>query len=194
MANDLTELIFVMDRSGSMSGLEDSTIKGYNDFLSEQATLPGELKVTTVLFDSHYKMLFDGVPAAEAKLNSTLYRTQGCTALYDAVGRTIVDVSVRLATLPAAQKPEQVIMVITTDGYENSSTDFSKREVKALIKKQEAAGWKFLFFGANIDAAAEADKIGILRENALQFEASKAGVAVCYERACGSVRKMRTRG
>ncbi|MBQ6585864.1 MAG: VWA domain-containing protein [Coriobacteriales bacterium] len=193
MANDLTELIFVLDRSGSMSGLEDSTIKGYNDFLAEQATLPGELKVTTVLFDSHYKMLFDGVPAAEAKLNSQLYRTQGCTALYDAVGRTIVDVSVRLATLPEQQKPQQVIMVITTDGYENSSTDFSKREVKALIKKQEEAGWKFLFFGANIDAADAAETIGIKRDDAVQFEASEAGVKACYARACGSVKAMRSR-
>ena len=117
----------------------------------------------------------------EAKLNRQTIR------------RTIGDVSVRLATLPEQQKPQQVIMVITTDGYENSSTDFSKREVKALIKKQEEAGWKFLFFGANIDAADAAETIGIKRDDAVQFEASEDGVKACYARACGSVKKMRTR-
>jgi len=183
MSKELTEIIFILDRSGSMAGLEADTIGGYNGFLEKQEALPGRTQVTTVLFDDQYEVLYDGVDASSAKLIEEQYYVRGMTALYDAVGKTILTVGARLARQKQQERPGKVIMVITTDGAENSSREFSGRRIRELIAHQrEKYNWDFLFFGANIDTAAVADSIGIERDNAMAYEASSVGVAemMCY--------------
>lgn len=172
-----TEIIFLLDRSGSMGPLTDSTIRGYNDFIREQSIPGAETKVTTILFDDQYEVLYNGVPVQKAYLNHSQYYTRGSTALYDAVARAITDVSIRLMRTPAHSQPEKVIMVITTDGRENASKEFSELDVQTLItNKRKMDGWNFLFFGANIDVKEAAAEIGIEFNDAFPFEATPSGV------------------
>lgn len=173
----LTEIIFILDRSGSMQGLEADTVGGYREILKKQRAYEGETRITTVLFDHEYDLIFDGVPLEDAELTEEQYFARGGTALLDAVGKTILDVRRRIEKTPKQKQPDQVLVVITTDGYENSSKEFGYRQVRALIEEQKRkARWEFLFLGANIDAAGEAEKIGIDRSYAHAFEATRGGV------------------
>ncbi|MTI96304.1 MAG: VWA domain-containing protein [Firmicutes bacterium] len=177
MHKSLTEVIFILDRSGSMGGLESDTIGGYNGFLEKQKKLTGDTHITTVLFDDQYEILYNGVDVSRARLTPEQYFVRGMTALYDAVGKTILDVGTRLARIPEAERPGKVIMIITTDGAENSSREFSGKRVKEMIAHQrDKYGWEFLFFGANIDTATVAANIGIDTDNAIAFKASSAGI------------------
>lgn len=188
MNNNVTEVIFLLDRSGSMSGLEKNTIKGFNAFIESQCQVKGETTVTTVLFDDQYEILANGVPAKQAKLTDNDYYVRGTTALLDAVGKTILDVGYRLSKAREDEKPGKVIVVITTDGMENASNEFTYKKVKDLIKhQQEKYQWEFIFLGANIDAAKEAGCIGINTENAYNFEASTSGVEIMYNKVCEAV-------
>lgn len=192
MDTNLTEIIFLLDRSGSMAGLEDDTIGGFNAFIDKQKRLKGKTIVTTVLFDHEYEILWNGVDANEIKLTDKEYYVRGSTALLDAVGKTIVDVNRRLAKANDDERPDQIIFIITTDGMENSSHEFTYKKIKQLIKhQQEKYDWKFIFLGANIDTGKEADNIGIHKNNAYNFEASESGVQYMYDIVHGSVSEMR---
>ncbi len=188
MRNNLTEIIFLLDRSGSMAGLESDTIGGFNAFVERQAKLEGETLVTTVLFDDEYEVLWNGIPAPSARLTVNEYYVRGCTALLDAIGKTILDVGMRISHTPEPYRPGKVIFVITTDGYENASREFTYQKIKELIRHQkEKYQWEFIFLGANIDAVKEADNLGIAKEDAYQFEASSEGVEEMYDLACSVV-------
>ena len=181
MNEQLTELIFVLDRSGSMAGLEKETIGGFNSLVKKQCELPGKTDVTAVLFDDEYDVLWEGIEAEKAVLTEKEYYVRGMTALLDAVGKTILSVSQRLANTAEDERPKKVLFVITTDGYENASREFTYNKVKEMIKhQQEQNQWEFLFIGANIDAAKEAGHIGVSEKDAIQFEASTAGVQKMY--------------
>ena len=192
MNKNLTEIIFLLDRSGSMSGLESDTIGGFNTFIERQIQLEGETMVTAVLFDDTYEILWDGLPANQVRLTNKNYYVRGCTALLDAVGKTILDVGYRFSRIKEKQRPGKVIFVITTDGLENASIEFTYEKVKKLIThRQEKYQWEFIFLGANIDAIKEADSIGIDINNAYNFEASKKGVEVMYGNLCEAVSEKR---
>ncbi|MBS4025644.1 MAG: VWA domain-containing protein [Clostridia bacterium] len=192
MKADLTEIIFLLDRSGSMSGLEDDTIGGFNGFMEKQSTFPGEAIVTTVLFDDQYEILWNGIDIRKATLTDKEYYVRGYTALLDAVGKTILDVGCRLANTKDEERPRKIIFVITTDGMENASQEFTQGKVKELIMhQQEKYKWEFIFLGANIDAAKEADNIGISQSDAYSFKASKAGLQNMYNMVCDEVANKR---
>ncbi|MBU8918063.1 vWA domain-containing protein [Neobacillus sp. 114] len=196
MNTNLTEIIFLLDRSGSMAGLESDTIGGFNGFIEKQRKLKGDTLVTAVLFDDQYEILWNGIEAKKAKLTDQDYYVRGMTALLDAVGKTILDVGYRLSKKDENKRPGKVIFVITTDGMENASSEFTYEKVKELLRhQQEKYNWEFIFLGANIDAAKEADSLGIDVENAFNFEASEKGVEVMYNMVCEQVmeRRLRTR-
>lgn len=181
MNKNLTEIIFLIDRSGSMAGLESDTIGGFNSLIEKQCRLEGETLLTTVLFDDQYEVLWNGIDANHARLTDKEYYVRGTTALLDAVGKTILDVGYRLAKTSKEQRPGKVIFVITTDGMENASREFTYAKVKEMIQHQkDKYSWEFIFIGANIDAAREADSIGISEYDAYNFEASSAGVEGMY--------------
>ncbi|MDF2947489.1 MAG: hypothetical protein K0S51_2168 [Bacillales bacterium] len=181
MNKNLTEIVFLLDRSGSMSGLESDTIGGFNGFVEKQSKLEGETKVTAILFDDEYEVLWNGIEASKVRLTEEEYFVRGCTALLDAVGKSIIDVGNRLAKTNEDEKPGKVIFVITTDGEENASKEFTFEKVKQLIShQQEKYGWEFIFLGANIDAEKEAECLGINEKNAYNFSATEEGVEVMY--------------
>jgi uncharacterized protein YegL len=180
MDNSVTEIIFVLDKSGSMESLTDDTIGGFNSFVKKQVEL-GKTKLTTVLFDTDYKILHDGIDAVDVRLTRKDYEAGGCTALLDAVGKTIHDVKKRLKETSEETKPGKVIFIITTDGYENSSREYTYADVKKKIEKQtEKLGWEFIFMGANIDVAKESESLGIRADRAFSFAASTVGVSNMY--------------
>jgi hypothetical protein len=165
-----------------MAGLEADTIGGFNALVERQCQLEGETILTAVLFDDEYEIIWNGVKANNVRLTSKEYYVRGCTALLDAVGKTILDVGNRLLKTSEQQRPRKVIFVITTDGMENASREFSYAKVKELIThQQETYNWEFIFIGANIDAAKEASCIGISTDNALEFESSSMGVEKIYD-------------
>ncbi|KAA0546385.1 VWA domain-containing protein [Bacillus sp. BGMRC 2118] len=188
-----TELIFLLDRSGSMGGLEDDTIGGFNGFIKRQCQM-GPTKLTAVLFDDEYEILWNGVDAHDVKLTSDQYYVRGCTALLDAVGKTILDVGLRLSKTHEDERSEKVIFVITTDGMENASREFTYTKVKELIRhQQEKYKWDFIFMGANIDVAKEADLIGIHADHAYHFESNSKGVEAMYNVVTEAVMEKRIR-
>ncbi|NMB27347.1 MAG: VWA domain-containing protein [Tissierellia bacterium] len=192
MNMDLTEIIFLLDRSGSMAGLESDTIGGFNAFIDKQKQLEGKAIVTTVLFDDKYEILWNGVDINKVKLTDKEYYVRGSTALLDAVGKTIIDVNYRLSKTSEDERPGKIIFIITTDGMENSSREFTYENIKQLIQhQQEKHDWEFIFLGANIDTAKEANNIGIDMNNAYSFEASESGVESMYDIVHDSVLEIR---
>lgn len=191
MDKNLCEIIFLLDRSGSMNGLESDTIGGFNSFVSGQSKL-GRTKLTTVLFDDEYEILHNGVDAAGIQISEREYYTRGATALLDAVGKTIIDVGLRLSATPECQRPGKVVFVITTDGLENSSVEFSYAKVNEMIKHQrERYNWEFVFMGANIDVERECAKMGIDQKQAVRYSATPAGTKTMYEKVSEIVCEMR---
>ncbi|WP_077324501.1 hypothetical protein [Virgibacillus siamensis] len=171
-----------------MAGLERDTIGGFNAFLDMQNRMEGETYLTTVLFDDMYEMLWNGVDAKQVKLTENEYYVRGCTALLDAMGKTILAVGRRISDAAAEKKPDHVIFVITTDGMENASKEFTHAKVKELIRyQQEKYGWDFIFMGANMDSVKEADSIGIQTDHAFNYDTTKEGVGVMYETVSGLV-------
>ena len=163
MRKGLTELVFILDRSGSMRGLEHDTIGGFNGMLDRQREQEGKANVTTVLFDDRYEKIHDRVSLDRVKeLTKKEYYVRGCTALLDAMGRTIHEMVLIQKHLPAEEKAEKVIFVITTDGLENASHQYSREQVRRMVEHEKKRyGWEFLFLGANMDAVAEAGSFGI---------------------------------
>lgn len=192
MNSNVTEIIFLLDRSGSMAGLERDTIGGFNSFIKKQCQFEGETILTAVLFDHQYEVLWNGIDANNVKLSDQEYYVRGSTALLDAVGKTILDVKYRLLKTREERRSDQVIFVITTDGMENASSEFTLDKVRELIKHHEKKyNWEFILLGANIDATKEADSLGISMENAYKFEASETGVQCMYEMVCEVVSEKR---
>lgn len=182
MQANLTEIVFILDQSGSMSSLRGDTIGGYNTYIEDQKKEPGEAYLTTVLFDDDYVLLHDHVNIHNVPpLTENDYRPSGCTALMDAIGRTINSVGQRLADTPEDERPSHVIFVITTDGYENASKEFNRAQVKQMIEHQQSKySWQFLFLGAGIDAYAEAESIGIGGFHAMSVTANQIGTTNLY--------------
>lgn len=177
-----------------MAGLEEDTIGGFNAFIEKQSRLEGSATVTAVLFDDKYEILWNGIDAANAKLTDKEYFVRGRTALLDAVGKTILDVGCRLSKADEKDRPGKVIFVITTDGMENASREFTYQKIRELIKhQQEKYSWEFIFLGANIDAVKEAGSIGINQDDVYSFKASKAGVECMYNMVCEEVSERRSR-
>ncbi|HAQ57305.1 MAG TPA: hypothetical protein DCR44_07940 [Acholeplasmatales bacterium] len=184
MKNNQIELVFVLDRSGSMSGLEEDTIGGYNAFLDNIAK-ESDVKVTTILFDHLVETLYNGIAGRHARLSARQYFVRGSTALLDAVGKTIQSVDKRQLTTEPDARPAKTIFVITTDGMENASTEFSYDLIQKMISRQRTReGWEFVFMGANIDVRAESQKMGIDPNFAHSFESTKKGTRMAYSDAC----------
>lgn len=189
MKQGLTETIFILDRSGSMGHLTDDTIGGYNAMLEQQKSDPGETKITTVLFNDNYYMLHNCVDVNEVEpMTRVDYVAYGMTALLDAVGMTIDLVGKRLASTPEEERPEKVIFVITTDGEENASREYTKSKVKEMIElQQNVYSWTFMFLGANIDAIGEARSLGINTDFARSYTASDIGTTSLYSAVADTI-------
>lgn len=183
MKKDLTELVFILDRSGSMSGLESDTIGGYNAMLAKQQKEPGEAIITTVLFDDHYELLHDRINLRGiAPITDKEYYVRGNTALLDAVGKTINKIGNVQKHTAEEERAEYVIFVITTDGLENASCEFNYAKVRQMIEHQQSThGWEFIFLGANIDAIATAERFGISKDRATNYHADSEGTSLNYE-------------
>ena len=177
-----TEIIFVIDKSGSMAHLAGDTIGGFNGFIESQKTLEGKSTLTTVLFDNSYRILHDNVDINEVKpMTSFDYMAGGGTAMLDAIGDVINKVQDRHDEL-GSEKPDNVLFVITTDGEENSSRSFNKKQIEKMIKHQtNGHGWKFMFLGANMDAVKEAADIGISRDWSTNYAYTSSGVRAAYD-------------
>ena len=182
MKKGLTELVFILDKSGSMSGLEKDTIGGYNAMLKEQKAVAGECHITTVLFDNGYELLHDRIDIrAVSPITEKEYQVGGSTALLDAIGRTINKIGNAQKNTADEYRAEKVMFVIITDGEENSSCEYSSDKVKSQIERQkEKYSWEFIFLGANIDAVETASKFGISANRAQNFHADEDGVELNY--------------
>ena len=189
MKDNLVEMVFILDRSGSMAGFEADTIGGFNSLIEKQKEEPGEAYVTTVLFDDKYELLHDHVNIKDVPaLTIKEYRPRGMTALLDAVGRTINSIGERLANTPEDERPSQVMIMITTDGYENASKEFKLDQVRQMIQhQQEKYSWLFMFLGADMNAVNEAKKIGIDTAYAKTYTKSTVGVSSVYESVSASM-------
>lgn len=183
MKNNLTELVFILDKSGSMSGLEADTIGGYNSMLAKQQAVEGEAVVTTVLFDNNYELLHDRIDIkAVSPITEREYQVGGSTALLDAIGRTIHKIGNAQKNTADDYRAEKVMFVIITDGEENASREYTADKVKAQIERQKSRyGWEFIFLGANIDAVQTAARFGIDRSRAQNYHADSEGSQVVYE-------------
>lgn len=183
MRKGLTEIVFILDRSGSMSGLEADTIGGYNALIKKQKKEEGEAIISTVLFDDACEVLHDRKNLDNIEpLTDKDYYVRGCTALLDALGGAIHHIGNVHKYAREEDRPEKTLFIITTDGQENSSRRYSYSKVKHMVERQrEKYGWEFLFLGANLDAAAEAEKFGIRRDRAVDYHADKVGTAVNYK-------------
>jgi uncharacterized protein YegL len=183
MRDDLTELVAILDRSGSMANLANDTIGGFNRFIEDQTKAPGEAFLTTVLFDDHYELLHDGVNIQNVKpITEKEYFARGMTALLDAVGRTINHLGEKLSKMDEADRPGKVMVLIITDGLENSSHEFTQSQIKEMVERQKNTyKWEFLFFGANIDSFATAGGLGIDLSRAVNFSASDVGIGTTLD-------------
>lgn len=181
--NNITELVFILDRSGSMAGLESDTIGGFNAMIEKQKKLDGKVLVSTVLFDNETEVLHDRIDINDVEsMNDREYYVRGCTALLDAVGGAIHHIGNIHKYARPEEVPEHTMFVITTDGQENASHRYNSETVKNMIKRQEERyGWEFLFVDANIDADETAKSIGIRRERAANYNYSKKGTCNLYD-------------
>jgi len=183
MKDNLTELVFILDRSGSMSGLESDTIGGFNSMLEKQKKVDGECRITTVLFDHTYRLLHDRIDIkAVSPITEKEYYVGGSTALIDAIGRTINKIVEVQKNTAEEFRAAKVMFVIITDGYENASREFTADKVRAMIKDEtDKYGWKFIFLAANIDAVETAERYGIRRDHAVSYESDSEGTRLNYD-------------
>lgn len=193
MNTNLSDIIFILDRSGSMEGLESDTIGGYNSFLKKQREAPGDARITTVLFDDQYELLHDGINIQLVNpITGHDYFTRGSTAMLDAIGKTIRAVGQRLSLTKAEERPGKVIFVITTDGMENSSREYSYEMIRSMIRHQrDKYSWEFIFLGANIDSESVAEEIGIPQKFAANYRADGHGTNTMFCTMADSVESIR---
>ena len=195
MKKGMTEMVFVIDRSGSMTGLESDTIGGFNSTIRQQKEEEGDAIVTTVLFDNRYEVLHDRFDINQIKdMTEKEYYTRGTTALLDALGRSIRKTVNVQRHLPEKERAENVVFVVITDGYENASREFSYRDIRRMIEtEQNEYGWEFLFLGANIDVAAESDRLGIRRDRAVRYMHDDIGTGLVYDTVNDAVKNLRSK-
>lgn len=193
MKNNITELVFILDRSGSMGGLESDTIGGFNAMIEKQKKEKGECYVSTVLFDNVSEVLHDRVKLTDIRpMTDKEYTVRGCTALVDALGSAIRHIGNIHKYARKEDVPEHTMFVITTDGMENASHNYSSSEVKRMIERQkEKYGWEFIFIGANIDAVETAKHYGIDESRAVNYNADSKGTGLLYESVASAVSKVR---
>jgi len=193
MRKGLTELVFILDKSGSMSGLETDTIGGYNSMLEKQKAIPGKCLITTVLFDGNYELLHDRIDIrAVSPISAKEYRVGGSTALLDAIGRTIHKIGNAQKHTAEDYRAEKVMFVIITDGLENSSREYSSERVKEQIERQKTKyGWEFVFLGANIDAIQTAAHFGIGADRAVDYLADSEGTNLNFAVMSAAVAEFR---
>ncbi len=182
MKKNLTELVFILDRSGSMSGLEQDTIGGFNAMIEKQKKEPGEAYVSTILFDNVSEVLHDRVKLPEVpKMTDRDYTVRGCTALIDAIGGAIHHIANIHKYARPEDVPEKILFVITTDGMENASRRYTSEQVKRMIEKEKTKyGWEFLFIGANIDAVETGARFGIGRDRVANYVSDSQGTDILY--------------
>ena len=193
MKNNITELVFILDRSGSMAGLESDTIGGFNAMIEKQKKEEGECYVSTVLFDNESEVLHDRLKLKDIKpMTDRDYTVRGCTALIDAIGGAIHHIGNIHKYARPEDVPQHTMFIITTDGMENASRRYSSDDVKKMIERQKSKyGWEFLFIGANIDAVETAAKYGIDRDRAVNFHADKKGTHILYDAVSMAVSSVR---
>lgn len=197
MKENLTELVFVLDKSGSMSSMSAESIGGFNAFLEAQKKLPGEAKLTLVLFDHEYSVIYSGKDIREVKpLDDKIYSPRGTTALLDAVGRTVDDVGKRLHDTVEQERPSKVLVTILTDGLENASKDYTKKKLSEMISHQrEKYSWEFIFLAANQDAFAEGTNLGISGHLSMNYCCSSAlGYKKAFHEISGMTKQFRATG
>ncbi len=195
MKTNITDLVFILDRSGSMSGLESDTIGGYNAMLKRQQAESGEAIVTTVLFNDDYEILHDRINIKGIRpITEKDYYVGGCTALLDAIGKTIHKIDNAQKHTSEEHRADKVMVVITTDGLENASSEYTYEMIKAMVKRQkEKYGWEFIFLGANIDAVSTAGTFGIHADRAANYIADEEGTRLNYEVVSNVVSEIRAR-
>ena len=183
MKKNLTEIVFILDRSGSMAGLEDDTIGGFNGMIEKQKREQGDAYVSTILFDNYSEVVHDRVDIRNVPpMTRKEYYVRGCTALLDAVGKAIHHIGNVHKYAREEDRPEKTLFIITTDGMENASREYTYDRVRRMIEyEKEKYGWEFLFLGANIDATSEAARFGISEDRAANYHADREGTAVVYE-------------
>ena len=183
MKKNLTEIVFILDRSGSMAGLEADTIGGFNSLIAKQRKEEGEAYISTVLFDNYSEVVHDRLPLDKIpEMTRDVYYVRGCTALLDAVGSAVHHIGNVHKYAREEDRPEHTLFVITTDGMENASRHYTYDRVRQMIERQkEKYGWEFLFLGANIDAAREAARFGIQEDRAVNYHCDPKGTALNYE-------------
>ena len=193
MKKNLTEVVFILDRSGSMAGLEADTIGGFNAMIAKQKQEPGEALISTVLFDSQSEVLHDRVPVHRSQpMTNRDYTPRGCTALLDALGSAIHHIGNVHKYAREEDRPAHTLFVITTDGMENASHHYDSKTVKAMIRRQqECYGWEFLFLGANIDAVETARHFGIDADRAVNYHSDQRGTRLNYEVVGEAICKIR---
>ena len=196
MKKELTELVFILDKSGSMAGLEKDTIGGFNAMLEKQRAQEGECRITTVLFDNRYELLHDRIDIrAVSPISEREYRVGGSTALLDAVGRTITKLAAVQKNTAEDYRAGRVMFVIITDGEENSSREYSAGRVKAMIQHEQTKyGWEFLFLGANIDAVETAGRFGIRADRAADYVPDGKGTELNFQVMSETVAHFRATG
>ncbi|KKM01915.1 hypothetical protein LCGC14_1789700 [marine sediment metagenome] len=178
MKENLTELVFILDRSGSMQSMQEEAIGGFNAFLEDQKKVPGEAKLTLVLFDHEYNLVHNGKDINDIEsLCSDTYAPRGTTALLDAIGRTVDDVGKRLAETPEEERPSKILVAVLTDGLENASRDYKKAKINEMITHQrDKYCWEFIFLGANQDAIAEGSSLGVSKIYSMTYSATPNGM------------------
>ena len=196
MKKNLSEIVFLLDRSGSMSGLEKDTIGGFNAMIEKQKKEQGEALISTVLFDHEMKVLHDRVPVQDVEpISEKDYQVRGCTALLDAMGGAIHHIGNVHKHARNEDVPEHTIFVITTDGYENASRQYSAQNVRSMVERQkEKYGWEFLFLGANIDVIITAKEFGIDEDMAVEFNSDSEGTELNYSVICETIGQFRAEG
>lgn len=196
MKKNLSEIVFLLDRSGSMSGLEKDTIGGFNAMIEKQKKEEGEALISTVLFDHEMKVLHDRVPVQDVKpISEKDYQVRGCTALLDAMGGAIHHIGNVHKYARNEDVPEHTIFVITTDGMENASSHYSSSKVRTMVERQkEKYGWEFLFLGANMDAIAAAKDFGIEEDKAVEYRSDDIGTRLNYAVMSEAICEFRTKG
>ena len=183
---NLTEVVFILDRSGSMSGLEADTIGGFNSMIEKQKKVEGEVLISTVLFDHESVVIHDRVPLAEIKpMTAKDYEVRGSTALLDAIGDAVKHIKTIHKYAREEDRPSKTLFVITTDGEENSSERYSYKQIKKLVEAQKELGWEFIFLGANIDAVSVASSIGVSASRAVNYHSDKVGTKKTYGAIAG---------
>lgn len=196
MKKNLSEIVFLLDRSGSMSGLEKDTIVGFNAMIEKQKKEEGEALISTILFDHEMKVLHDRVKVQDVKpISEKDYQVRGCTALLDAMGGAIHHIGNVHKYARNEDVPEHTIFVITTDGMENASSHYSSSKVRTMVERQkEKYGWEFLFLGANMDAIAAAKNFGIEEDKAVEYRSDDIGTRLNYAVMSEAICEFRTKG